>query len=84
MTRAPEPAHISAAVAAAALARVLLRRHGRTERITPATRLDSLDLESVDLAEVFIEIEDLTGCAAVTNPMPALETVADFERIDCI
>jgi acyl carrier protein len=78
------PQRISAAVAAEALTRVLARRRGWSRAIDRSTPLTELQLESVELAEVFVEIEDATGCVAVTSNLPELVTVADFERIDCI
>ena len=76
--------HLQAETAAQAIARVLSERRGCEEPVTPSTRLDALELESIELTEVFIVIEDMTGCVVATDELPDLVTVADFELIPCL
>lgn len=76
---------ITSEIAAQALRRVLAERDRPPPGpVTPETRLDELALDSLELVEIFIVIEDLTGFAVATDHLPELTTVADFERIECL
>jgi acyl carrier protein len=68
-----------------AIAQVMGRNAaGEVPALEPGTRLDELELTSADATEVFVLIEDMTGCVVATDDLPALETIADIGRLRCL
>jgi acyl carrier protein len=57
---------------------VLRRTRRVSPEITPATTVESLDLESLEWVEFFMALEDRTGCAVVTAQLPPVELVRDL------
>jgi acyl carrier protein len=57
------------------------RRKPVPDDIGPATRLDELDLDSLDVAEVFINLEDDLGYRLDSETIGDPEVVADLAQI---
>ncbi|HKG39395.1 MAG TPA: phosphopantetheine-binding protein [Conexibacter sp.] len=60
---------------------VLGAKRGQFEPIEAATPLADLNLDSLDVAELFMAIEDYSGVELDPDTAPALETVGDLVRL---
>lgn len=65
----------------AALQDVLGERGKDASMITPRTRLDALGLDSLDVAEFFVRLEELSGHAIDAASAEQLELVGDLTRL---
>lgn len=72
---------VPASEVATALNEVLARVRTHFVPVAEGTRLDSLDLESLDFIELFVVLEERTGAVFDLSVAPEpLETVADLAR----
>lgn len=71
---------VTAEIACEALARVLERK-GRTAQVGPQTDLRSLDLDSLDIGELFVTLEELTGQELDPESAEGVEVLGDLVRV---
>lgn len=72
----PEPS-VTAEDVASAIRGVLYKSRGVEYDVSPSTELASLGLESLEVVEIFIVLEEQTGCAFVVDQADDLRVVAD-------
>lgn len=60
------------------IVRKSLRKVGKSENVTPATKMDELNADSLTLMEMTMEVEDTLGVKISDQEMEALQTVGDF------
>jgi acyl carrier protein len=71
---------ISSEQAIAAVERVL-RRKGRTVALEPGMSLRELELDSLDVGELFVTLEELSGRELDAESAEGIETVGDLTRL---
>jgi acyl carrier protein len=64
-----------------ALEEVLERTTGNTVAVTPETRLDSLSLDSLEVAELFVRLEELCGVFVDADSIERFEVVGDLAQL---
>jgi acyl carrier protein len=62
----------------AAVTTVLRRSRGAEVRVDLNSRLDALGIESMDMIEILMVLEETTGCVIPDAELAAVETVADL------
>jgi len=72
---------VTEAMVVDAVNEVLGAKRGQFEPIDAATPLVELNLDSLDVAELFMAIEDHSGVELDPDTVPELETVGDFVRL---
>lgn len=65
----------------AAVQSVMRRRRGHQEEITATTRIEDLHLNSLDIAEVFLQIEEGLGCELDSQSIPDPVVVGDLVKL---
>lgn len=65
----------------AAVETVMRSRRGHQEEITADTPIEELQLNSLDVAEVFLQIEEGLGCELDPQSMPEPVVVGDLARL---
>lgn len=70
--------------AVGAIESVLARRRSEPPEIRPETSLEDLALESIEVVEVFIEIEARTGCVVSDSDVDRLGRVRDIAAMPCL
>jgi acyl carrier protein len=75
---------IPAGAAAEAIADVLERSRGARPQVSADTELDRLGLESVEVVEVFVLLEERTGLVVSTPDLNELRVVRDVEKLKAI
>jgi acyl carrier protein len=76
-------ARITPDQAAEAIREVIRDRRGLDVAVTPATELDSLGLESQEIIDLFVLLEERTGCVVATDALEDIRVVADIARLRC-
>jgi acyl carrier protein len=71
---------VTVELAREALARVLERK-GRTAELGPNTNLRSLDLDSLDIGELFVTLEELSGRELDPESAEGVEVLGDLVRV---
>jgi acyl carrier protein len=61
--------------------RVLERIRTRHERVGPSTTLEEAGIESLELTEILVELEVLTGAVVSTDDVAAVRTIADIASL---
>lgn len=79
----PAP-RITPADAVAAIERTLLSMRGESPRVTAATEVDQLGLDSLEIVEIFIVLEERTGCVVSTEALANVRVVGDVARLECL
>ena len=64
-----------------AINEVLGMKRSNWEPVRPDTRLDQLELDSLDIAEVFATLEDWLGLELDPDSVGEVETVADLAAL---
>jgi acyl carrier protein len=80
MTDQPQTINIDDVIRA--LQRVLRDRRRRGVTVQPATRLDELGFDSLDVAEIFLAIEEEVGFRLDSERVPDLVVVSDFAGLE--
>ena len=71
---------VTTELACEALARVLERK-GRVEALDAQTNLRALDLDSLDIGELFVTLEELTGQELDPESAEGVELLGDLVRV---
>jgi acyl carrier protein len=61
--------------------RVLDRSRPGHQRIEPSTTLEEAGIESLELTEILVEVEILTGAVVSTDRLGAVTTIADVASL---
>lgn len=72
---------ISTDDAVAAVVEILAEKNRATEHITSSSSLSDLGLDSLDTAELFMALEDISGTRLDPDSAANLHTVADLTRL---
>ena len=72
---------VTEAMVVDAVNEVLGAKRGQFEPIEAATPLVELNLDSLDVAELFMAIEDYAGVELDPDTAPGLQTVGDLVRL---
>jgi acyl carrier protein len=83
MTQVPTATEqaFSVDVAIAVVQNVVGRKGERSTPIGAETRFDQLHFDSLDLAELFVELEERTGCSLDPESGGHIETVGELTRL---
>jgi acyl carrier protein len=68
-------------IAIQAVTEVLSNKRGGVRTIDASTPLDELGLDSLEVAEVFTALEDMSDCELDTEPPRPIETVGDLATL---
>ena len=68
-------------MAVAAVNEVLGTKRHQFERVTADTRLSDLDLDSLEVAELFATLEDRSGIELDPDSARSLDSVGDLARL---
>jgi acyl carrier protein len=75
------PVEIKVEDVVAAVQSVMRSRRGRQEEITADTQIEDLQLNSLDVAEIFLEIEESLECELDPHSMPEPVVVGDLAKL---
>lgn len=59
----------------------LIRMRSREVEVTPETRLRDLGLDSLEVAEIFLDLEDVAGVELDQQSVSGANTVADLTQL---
>jgi acyl carrier protein len=68
-------------MAVEAVNEVLANKRQRFEEVAPQTQLADLDLDSIEVAELFATLEDRSGLELDPDSASSLESVADLASL---
>jgi len=57
---------------------VLRRKRTEEVRVDPGSRFDSLGIDSLEMIEILIAIEDATGAVIPDSELPDVKTISDL------
>lgn len=62
---------------------VLTERRGCSVTVTPETSLEDLALGSLEVVDVFVALEETTGCVVSFDDVRRIEFVSEFATVPC-
>jgi acyl carrier protein len=79
----PDP-ELTLAATVAAVEKALCSTRKREVAVQPQTRFEALAVESMEMLEILIALEEMTGCVIPDEELARIETVADLASARCI
>ncbi|HKP90448.1 MAG TPA: acyl carrier protein [Thermoleophilaceae bacterium] len=67
--------------AIAVVGSVLREVRGEPVTVAASTRIDELDLDSLEIIEIFVRLEERTGYVATGDELRSLVTIGDVARL---
>jgi acyl carrier protein len=71
-------------IAISVITRVLRDSRRTARNVGPSTRVESLGLESLEVVEIFIALEELSGCVVSLEDLRLVEVIADLAHVPCL